>query len=268
MASFLGDITLGQFYPGDSFLHRLDPRSKLLSCLIVSTLFLLVKDPLPVAVLAGVSGVACAASGVPVSVYLRNLRGFWLLFGLTFAVHLLRVDLSRTWPFFRFGLVDGGAGRAGFYALRLGLLVNVAALLTLTTTPLALTDAFARLLAPLKRWRVPVHDFALMMTLALRFIPILLREAERIFNAQTSRGLAFQGGWLRRIRSVVPMTLPLLVSAIRRADEMAVSMTARNYDGRAPRTSYEPLRWTRCDTAVVLGTLALGAGTLWLGRLA
>ena len=150
------------------------------------------------------------------------------------------------------------------YTVRLALLIVFAALLTLTTVPVAMTDGLERLLAPLRRFKLPVHEFAFMMTLALRFIPILIQEGERVKNAQLSRGASLEGPLMRRIRNMIPMLLPLFISAIRRADDLAIAMAARNYTGGEGRTSYSQLALCRADyITVTLSILLLSAVLLF-----
>jgi len=262
--AFLDDITLGHYYPGNSFLHRLDPRSKLLSCLFVTTSLLLVDAVPRLALFVGLGILLWRLSGVPAAAYLKNLKAFLFLFVLAFAVHALQMRWSAAFPFLHVGISSGGVVDGVRYTLRLGLVIHMASVLTMTTTPLALTDGLERLLAPLKRLKVPIHEFALMMMLTLRFVPILTREADRVRNAQLSRGLAIQGGLVRRIKTVTPMVLPLLFSAIRRAEELAVAMEARGYRVGEPRSSFQKLAWTRADSTVLAVAGWLVAGLIWL----
>ncbi len=249
--AFLKDITLGQYYPGNSYLHRLDPRSKLLTSLILMTGLLVSHNWTLILLEIGVCLLAVGFSKVPIGVFMRNLKWFVWLFLITFAIHAL--DLSEE------GL------RAGLlYTVRLVLLIVFAALLTLTTVPVALTDGLERLLAPLRRFKLPVHEFAFMMTLALRFIPILIQEGERVKNAQLSRGASLEGPLMRRIRNMIPMLLPLFISAIRRADDLAIAMAARNYTGGEGRTSYSQLVLCQADyITVMLSILMLSAVLLF-----
>ncbi len=253
--ALLHDITLGQFYPGNSFVHRLDPRSKLVTGMLLMTSSLVVSEfaILVVGILMCVG--AWVASGIPFGALIRNLMAFFWLFLITMGVHVFTTpgDVLVSVPLLDWSVTVSGISKGVFYTLRLTLLLALAALLTLSTSPLALTDGLERLLSPLKRLKVPVHDFALMVTLTLRFVPILLRQAERVKNAQLSRGASLDGPVLQRIRTLVPMVLPLFVSALRRADELAIAMEARHYSGDLVRTSYHRLVFKSGDYLVMAG---------------
>ncbi|MCG8607435.1 energy-coupling factor transporter transmembrane protein EcfT, partial [bacterium] len=190
--------------------------------------------------------------------FVRNLKWFLLLFVITFGIHSLEFRFEAGWPYL--GFSKEGFFIGSVYTARLALLIIFAALLTLTTAPIELTDGVERLLNPLKRFRMPVHEFALMMTLALRFIPILIREAERVKNAHLSRGATLQGSIVSRIRSIIPMAMPLFLSAIRRADELAIAMAARHYTGGEGRTSYQQFVFERADYYLLLSAVSLLLG--------
>lgn len=250
--AFLSDITLGQYYPGDSILHRLDPRGKLLASLVVMTCLLLSTELRLIVTQSVVVLAAICIAGIPFKIFAKNLKWFLWLFLITFAIHLFEISATATLPFLNFEIRDAGWLNGAVYTLRLALLIIMASLLTLTTSPIELTDGLERFFAPLKRLKVPVHELALMMTLSLRFIPILIREAERVKNAQLSRGASLQGSLLQRIRNIIPMLLPLFVSAIRRADDLAIAMTARNYLGGDGRTCYHRFAFGAQDIGLLL----------------
>ena len=189
---------------------------------------------------------------IPMTMIAKSLKWFLWLFLITFAIHVLEVSIGSVFPFLSFGVRAAGIMNGAIYTLRLGLLIVTASLLTLTTSPIELTDSLERLFSPLKRLRVPVHELALMMTLSLRFIPILIREAERIKNAQLSRGASLEGNLLQRIRNLVPMLLPLFISAIRRADDLAVAMEARCYAGGEGRTCFHRFAFGVGDVGLLL----------------
>lgn len=262
--AFLNDITLGQYYPGDSILHRLDPRSKLTASLTIMTGLLMTTELHLMALPAVVILIAVAIAKIPLTFVFKNLKWFAWLFLITFAIHALEISTSSTFPFLNFGINPSGLMAGGVYSVRLALLIVVAALLTLTTAPIELTDSLERIFSPLKRLRAPVHELALMMTLSLRFIPILIREAERIKNAQLSRGASLEGNLRQRIYNIVPMILPLFISAIRRADDLAVAMTARNYLGGEGRTCFQRLAFRNADYMVLIFSAALIMGILLL----
>lgn len=260
--AFLTDITLGQYYPGNSFLHRLDPRSKLLASLLFMTCLLLSNNWTLLGLHTGVCLLGIYFSKIPIQIILKNLKPFFWLFLITFAIHGLTtkgtalVDV----PLLGLTVTQEGVFHGFSYSFRLALLIIFAALLTLTTEPIELTDSLEKLFAPLNRFKVPVHEFGLMMTLSLRFLPILLREGERIKNAQLSRGISLEGNIIRRVRNIAPMVLPLLVSAIRRAEDLAVAMEARHYVGGGQRTCFQKLEFGKRDVC-----LALFATTFLLG---
>lgn len=239
--AILNDITLGQYYPGNSIFHRLDPRSKLVGSTMIMIGLLISTSLSLILVQSALILAAIWISRIPFVVIARNLKWFGWLFLITFAIHILEIAVVSSLPFLSLGIRSAGWLNGVVYSLRLGLLIVIASLLTLTTSPIELTDSLERIFSPLKRLRIPVHELALMMTLSLRFIPILIREAERIKNAQLSRGASLEGNLLQRIQNIVPMILPLFISAIRRADDLAVAMTARNYLGGEGRTCYQRL---------------------------
>jgi energy-coupling factor transport system permease protein len=203
-----------------------------------------------------------ASSRVPLRIFARNLKWFLLLFVITFGIHFLEIHFDAGWPYL--GFSETGLFTGLVYTSRLALLIIFAALLTLTTVPIELTDGVEKLLGPLRRFKVPVHEFALMMTLALRFIPILIQEAERVKNAQLSRGATLQGSLASRVRSIIPMAMPLFLSAIRRADELAIAMAARHYTGGEGRTSYQRFAFERADYYVLYSSLFLLSGIVML----
>jgi len=258
----LKDITLGQYFPGNSFLHRLDPRSKLFASLIFMTCLLLSQKFFLFLLLAGICVLGLYLSEIPLSRMLKNLKPFFWLFLITFLIHLFTTPGKEfihisIWGF---SLSEEGFVNGLTYSLRLGLLIIFAAFLTMTTPPIEITDSLEKLFSPLKRFKVPVHEFVLMVTLSLRFLPLLILEADRIKNAQLSRGVSLEGNLLQRIKNIVPMILPLFISAIRRAEDLAVAMEARHYIGGEGRTSFRKLRFRRGD----FGMLAF-AGLACLG---
>jgi len=200
----------------------------------------------------------------------KNLKPFFWLFLITFLIHLLttRGTVLYSIPWLDWTITSEGMTNGTVYSIRLALLIIIAALLTMTTAPIELTDSLEKLFSPLKRVKVPVHEFALMMTLALRFIPILLREAERIRNAQLSRGLSLEGNLMHRVKNIIPMILPLMVAAIRRADELAVAMEARSYTGGSGRTTYRKLGFAPGDYVLLTGTMVCICGVFVIERLA
>lgn len=263
-------IVLGQFVPGDSPVHRLDPRTKILAMIAYIVLVFLVRAmPVFAVPLLFVLG-ALLASGVPARYALSSLRPMRWLIAFMFLINLFFTQGDRvllSWWIIR--VTAEGVRQAVFISLRLILLVAGTSLLTLTTSPIALTDGLERLLKPLKRIRFPAHELAMMMTIALRFIPTLLEETERIRKAQMARGADFEtGGLLARARAMVPLLVPLFVSAFRRADELAMAMESRCYHGGEGRTRMHELHYARRDLlAALLIALLLAAVPviqLWL----
>lgn len=263
-------IVLGQFVPGDSPVHRLDPRTKILAMIAYIVLVFLVRAmPVFAVPLLFVLG-ALLVSGVPARYALSSLRPMRWLIAFMFLINLFFTQGDRvlfSWWIIR--VTAEGVRQAVFISLRLILLVAGTSLLTLTTSPIALTDGLERLLKPLKRIRFPAHELAMMMTIALRFIPTLLEETERIRKAQMARGADFEtGGLLARARAMVPLLVPLFVSAFRRADELAMAMESRCYHGGEGRTRMHELHYARRDLlAALLIALLLAAVPviqLWL----
>ena len=254
----LRDITIGQYYPADSFVHKLDPRFKILAVLAYIIAAFFVKTDIGLFVLLAFLTVAVAASRIPLKVLLRGLKAIYVLLGITFVFNALlsggQTEYFRLWIF---RLTREGLVRAVFMALRLIMLITGASLLTLTTAPIALTDGMERLLSPFAKLHFPAHEVAMMMTIALRFIPTLMEEADRIMKAQSARGASFdEGGLIKRAKSVIPLLVPLFVSAFRRAEELAMAMEVRCYHGGEGRTRLHVLRFTRRD-AIGLAAFAL-----------
>ncbi|MDZ7268571.1 MAG: energy-coupling factor transporter transmembrane protein EcfT [candidate division KSB1 bacterium] len=250
------NITLGRYIPADSIVHRLDPRAKLLASVVI--MFTIMRAESWPALLLWTALLLAAISGtrIPLRIFLSNLRAFLWLFGITILLHALT---SATAPEAEGGVVFSwhGVARGMQYALRLGLLVIVAALLSNTTIPTDLTDGLERLLRPMQRLRFPVHELALMTTMALRFVPTIVEEAQRIQRAQLARGARFAGSLRQRVQALVPMLVPLFVATFSRADELAVAMEARCYQGGEGRVSYRELAWRKRDWAALAVTAGL-----------
>ncbi|HEY8498157.1 MAG TPA: energy-coupling factor transporter transmembrane component T [Limnochordales bacterium] len=255
----IGEIALGQYVPGESFLHRLDPRTKIgLTTGFVALMFMVhtwwgyAAGGLMVA--AGI-----AAGRLSPRWVLRGLRPIVVLILISVVLNAFWTEGRTLWQWGPLRLTAEGLERAGMMGLRLVLLVAGASLLTLTTSPIDLTDALERLLGPLRRIGVPAHELAMMMSIALRFVPTLIEEADRIMKAQMARGAAFdRGNLLARARGLVPLLVPLFVSAFRRADELALAMEARCYRGGQGRTRLRQLHMHPRDWAT-LALFAAGA---------
>ncbi|MBQ9989275.1 MAG: energy-coupling factor transporter transmembrane protein EcfT [Clostridia bacterium] len=248
------NITLGQYYPTDSVLHRMDPRFKILVAISFIVLAFLVNTLWGYAMLFALLITAIALSRVPVRVVIRGLRPLMFIIIFTF---VLNVFLTRggavLWHWWIFTVTETGLRTAVLMAVRLCLLVAGTSLLTLTTAPLMLTEGLEALMRPLAVLRFPAHELAMMMTIALRFIPTLAEEADRIRMAQAARGADFDtGGPIKRAMSLVPLLVPLFVSAFRRAEELATAMEARCYHGGEGRTRLKVLKAGLRDYAALL----------------
>jgi len=258
------DIVLGQYLPVSSAVHRLDPRTKFLAVATIMVLTLVISNIwIYTFLLAWLLGLIFLAR-LPVGYVFRNLRSFVWLFILTFGIHLL-FTAGRSLPWIGVGSVEG-FWRGLFFCLRVAILIISAALLTLTTSPLELTDGLEKILSPLRWFGLSPHALALMLVIALRFIPTFIEEANNIQKAQLARGANFSGNLVRRARSLVPLLVPLFLSAFRRADELAVAMEARNYRTDGPRTHYRELKFSAADYRSLALLVVFGCGCLLVGR--
>ena len=265
----LRDITLGQYYPVDSLLHRLDPRTKLFGTLVyIVTLF--IADNLWAYLAATIFLItAIKLSNVPVKFMVRGLKSIMFLLLLSVSFNLF---LTPGTPIFKIGFLQmtwEGLRFAAFMAIRLVYLVMGSTILTLTTTPNQLTDGLEKALMPLSKLKVPVHAIAMMMSIALRFIPILLEETDKIMKAQIARGADFESGNLiQKVKNMVPLLVPLFISAFRRANDLAMAMEARCYHGGDDRTQMKPLHYAKRDHIaylVLFAYLAVAIGFRVMG---
>ncbi len=258
----LSDVTLGQYYPGDSTVHKMDPRMKIVLLILFIVAVFLARTLWAFIPVAAFVALAAAMSRVPGRVLLKGLRPLRFILILTFLMNVFFLQgetVLFTWRFIR--ITREALTTAVLYALRLVLLVLGSSLLTLTTPPVTLTDGLERILSPLRVIRFPAHEMAMMMTIALRFIPTLLEEADKIMKAQTARGADFESGNLiARARAMVPLLVPLFVSAFRRAGDLAMAMEARCYHGGEGRTRLHVLKMAGRDYAA----LAIGAALVAL----
>ncbi len=264
----ISNMVVGQYYPGESILHRVDPRSKIIAaCAFVAVLFL--ADGFGALALLGAGlGAGIAAAGIPPSWLWRGVKPVLFLVVLTF---LFQIFLSGGEEIARWGplpIYRDGAVHGSFLAARLVLLVLSGSILTFTTPPVLLTDALGRLLGPLARIRIPVYELALMMTIALRFIPTLVMEVDRIIKAQKARGaLISRGGPVTRARGILPVMVPLFVMSFRHADELAAAMESRCWRGGRGRTIRRKLSFGKEDALFSLAVVALLAASVLLGSL-
>lgn len=256
---------LGQYMPGDSPLHRLDPRTKIIFISIYLPLVFLADSTADLVLLSAVALLGVLLSRISPGVLYGMLKPLFFLIALAALFHLVFTKGGDVlWKWGPFSLHDAGVKQAGWTAARFFLMVLTASLLPLTTTPLSLTDGLERLLTPFKRLGIPVHELALMMSVTLRFIPTIWEEAEKIMLAQKARGGGLdQGSLPRRLKSSVSLLIPLFVSAIRRAEELAMAMEARCWRGGEGRTRLRELRFTRLD-AVLSAFMAGLMAAVWL----
>lgn len=263
------DITIGQFYPTDSVIHRLDPRVKLFGTLIYIISLFLAKNPIVFILAAGFLFICIGLSKVPVKFILRGLKSIFFILALSMVFNLFFTEGHAIVSFWKFKITYEGIVQAIFMGIRFVLLIMGSSLMTLTTTPNNLTDGLEKSLSFLKIIRVPVHEIAMMMSIALRFIPILMEETDKIMKAQSARGADFEtGNFIKKVKALVPILVPLFVSAIRRANDLASAMEARCYKGGNGRTKMKPLKYHGRDAVsyvVICFYLALiiSAKILW-----
>ncbi|TWT11074.1 energy-coupling factor transporter transmembrane protein EcfT [Streptococcus sp. sy004] len=250
---------LGRYIPGQSLVHRLDPRSKLLAMFIYLLIIFWANNLLTNLILAGATLLMILASGIKLSFFFNGLKPMFALILFTTVFQLFFTRGGTV--FLDWGLIkisDYSLAQAGLIFMRFILITCVSTLLTLTTPPLSLADAVESLLSPLKRFKVPVHEIGLILSLSLRFVPTLMDDATRIMTAQKARGVDFgEGNLLQRIRSTVPILIPLFASSFKRADALALAMEARGYQGGEGRSKYRVLKWQQADSSLILGLLML-----------
>lgn len=254
----LSDITLGQFFPGNSFIHRLDPRSKILMIIAyIAAIFII--DNFTGYIALAVFLISCVlCSKIPVKFMVRGLKPIMFFIVLTGLFNLFLTTSGKIYWQWRFlCITDMGVHNAIFMVLRLFFLIMGTSLLTLTTSPISLTDGIERLLSPFRKIGLPAHEIAMMMSIALRFIPTLIEETDKIIKAQSARGADFESGnILRRAKAMVPILIPLFISAFRRADELATAMECRCYRGGEGRTRLKILKMGTVD---LIGWTAVAA---------
>lgn len=255
----LKDITLGQYYQTESVIHKLDPRVKLVGTILyIISLFLFNHFTGYIAAVLFLITVI-KLSRVPFRFMVRGMKAVVFLLLLTVVFNLLLTPGEALISFWKLTITKEGVRISIFMAIRLTFLIIGSSLMTLTTTPNNLTDGMEKLMNPLKRLHVPVHEIAMMMSIALRFIPILMEETDKIMKAQIARGADFESGNLiRKAKAMVPLLVPLFISAFRRANDLAMAMEARCYRGGEGRTKMKPLQYKRRDYVaygVILGYL-------------
>ncbi len=264
----LKDVTLGQFFPGDTPIHRLDPRTKLVLVIVYIVALFVAKWFISYAVLALALAAVIFLSRIRFKIVLKNLKPLLFIIILTALLNLFYGQGEPLVQFWIFKITADGLQNAVLMVLRISLLVAGTFMLTYTTSPIALTDGLETLLAPLKKLHAPVHELSMMMSIALRFIPTLIEETDKIMSAQKARGADFESGnLLRRARALIPILVPLFISAFRRADELATAMECRCYHGGEGRTKLCALHYARADVLAYLAGAALLAAVIGLRQL-
>ncbi len=254
----LKDITLGQYFPGKSMLHRLDPRTKILCVIVYIVAVFCVDTYVGYGVVALFSATCVLVSKIPFKFVLKGVKPIMVFVVITALFNLFLTSGKVIWSWGILKITEEGINLAVFMALRLFFLVVGTSLLTLTTSPIALTDGIEHLLSPFKKIGLPAHELAMMMTIALRFVPTLLEETEKIIKAQTARGADFDSGnIIKKAKAMIPILIPLFVSAFRRADDLAVAMECRCYKGGENRTRLKVLKMGLVDAAGSFAVVSL-----------
>lgn len=260
------DITVGQYIPGDSFVHKMDPRIKILISLVYVVNLFIVNNFKGYIVIAAFTAACIIISRIHLRYIYKGLKPIFILIIITAAINIFMTGGKGNpvfhWRFIK--IYSEGLKLAAFMSLRLIFLIVGTSLLTLTTSPIELTDGIEKLLNPMKKIGVPAHEIAMMMTIALRFIPTLLDETDKIMKAQMARGADFESGnVMQRAKNLIPLLVPLFISSFRRADELAMAMEARCYHGGEGRTRMKQLRMTSRDAAASLVSAVLVAVSVW-----
>lgn len=264
----LRDITLGQYYQTESLIHRLDPRVKLGGTVLYIISLFFFRNFLGYGIAALFLAIVIRLSHVPFRFMVKGMKSILFLLLITVVFNLFLIPGEALISFWKLTITVEGLRTAVTMAIRLTLLIVGSSVMTLTTTPNNLTDGMEKMMKPLKVFHVPVHEVAMIMSIALRFIPILLEETDRIMKAQMARGADFENGNLiRRARALVPLLVPLFISAFRRANDLAMAMEARCYRGGEGRTKMKPLVYQKRDRLGYLCICIYLAGSITVGRL-
>ena len=248
----MDNMILGRYIPGDSIIHRLDPRSKLLAMFLLIVISFWANNPITNLLLFVVTGIFISLSGVPLSFFIKGLRSMFFLIAFTTIFQLF-------WEIGFIKITSHGIEQAGIIFCRFVLIIFFSTLLTLTTMPLSLATAVESLLSPLKRFKVPVHEIGLMLSMSLRFVPTLMDDTIRIMNAQKARGVDFgEGSIIQKVKAMIPILIPLFATSLKRADSLATAMEARGYQGGVGRSQYRQLSWMRKDSIALILISLLG----------
>lgn len=262
----LEKMIFGRYIPGDSFIHRLDARAKLIFVFLFIMVVFIANDWVTYGILLLFTLLIIRLSKIRLYFLINGLKPVVFLIIFTFLLHLFFTregPIIFDWKFIT--IYEEGLKQGIFISIRFTVLVVLTSILTLTTTPISITDALEILLNPLKKWRLPVHELALMMSISLRFIPTLMDETDKIMKAQMARGSDMTTGSMKeRMNAIVPLLIPLFVSAFKRAEDLATAMEVRGYKGGEGRTRYRKLEWAPRDTLIILSLVVLAAILVYL----
>ena len=257
----MDNMILGRYIPGNSIVHRLDPRSKLVAMILLIMIVFWANNPITNVILFVATGIFVALSEVPLSFFIKGLRSMFFLIAFTTLFQLFFISGGHV--LFEMGFIkitSYGIEQAGIIFCRFVLIIFFSTLLTLTTMPLSLATAVESLLGPLKRFKVPVHEIGLMLSMSLRFVPTLMDDTIRIMNAQKARGVDFgEGNVIQKVKAMIPILIPLFATSLKRADSLATAMEARGYQGGNGRSQYRQLNWMNRDSIALLFVCVLGA---------
>jgi len=257
----MDNMILGRYIPGNSIIHRLDPRSKLVAMILLIIIAFWANNPITNLILFITTGIFVVLSEVPLSFFIKGLRSMFFLIAFTTLFQLFFISGGHV--LFEMGFIkitSYGIEQAGIIFCRFVLIIFFSTLLTLTTMPLSLATAVESLLGPLKRFKVPVHEIGLMLSMSLRFVPTLMDDTIRIMNAQKARGVDFgEGNVIQKVKAMIPILIPLFATSLKRADSLATAMEARGYQGGNGRSQYRQLNWMNRDSIALLFVCVLGA---------
>ena len=257
----MDNMILGRYIPGNSIIHRLDPRSKLVAMILLIIIVFWANNPITNLILFIATGIFVILSEVPLSFFIKGLRSMFFLIAFTTLFQLFFISGGQV--LFEMGFIkitSYGIEQAGIIFCRFVLIIFFSTLLTLTTMPLSLATAVESLLGPLKRFKVPVHEIGLMLSMSLRFVPTLMDDTIRIMNAQKARGVDFgEGNVIQKVKAMIAILIPLFATSLKRADSLATAMEARGYQGGNGRSQYRQLNWMNRDSIALLFICVLGA---------
>lgn len=263
------DITIGQFFPGNSLIHRMDPRMKFVLTFALIVLVFVAGSAAAIGLMTLTITALVLATKVPFKLYFKGLKPIWVIIIITSILNIFYISTGNVlWSWKFITITDQGIMRSILIALRITIMILISCVLTYTTSPTDLTDAIERLMTPLKYIKVPVHDIAMMMTIALRFVPTLLEETDKITNAQKARGADLESGNLmQRVKAMIPILIPLFVSAFRRAYDLAMAMECRCYHGGEGRTRMKQLHLSALDYLALTLAVVLLCGVIVCNRI-